>query len=106
MSVSLSPTARKRRNIQKLLVATLTIFATALVFAFASEGPGWATAPASAGTIVDPSTLQPVPPNAVCRADGRQIICDTFVDEDLVNDPILDFGLPCGTIYETSHYHA
>jgi hypothetical protein len=60
--------------------------------------------PASAGEIVDPNTLTPVPPNATCRDDGRQIICDTFVIEDLVNEPITDFDLPCGTIYETSHY--
>jgi hypothetical protein len=62
-------------------------------------------APASAGPTVDPNTLQPVPPNATCRNDGRQIICDTFSDEDLVNEPIVDFDLPCGTIYETSDYH-
>jgi len=65
----------------------------------------WMAVPAAAGPIVDPSTLQPPPPNAVCRADGRQVICDTFVDENIVNEPILDFDLPCGTIYETSHYH-
>jgi hypothetical protein len=65
--------------------------------------PALATS-ASAGPIVDPTTLQPVPPNAVCRADGHQIICDTFVVEDLVREPITDFDLPCGTIYETSHY--
>ena len=62
-------------------------------------------APAFAGAIVDPNTLQPIPPNATCRDDGRQIICDTFVDEFAVNEPISDFDLPCGTIYETSHYH-
>jgi hypothetical protein len=62
-------------------------------------------APASAGPIVDPNTLEPVPPNATCKDDGRQIICDTFVDEFAVNEPIADFELPCGTIYETSHYH-
>ena len=61
--------------------------------------------PALAGPIVDPDTLQPVPPNATCRDDGRQIICDTFIDEVAVNEPIPDFDLPCGTIYETSHYH-
>ena len=61
--------------------------------------------PAFAGAIVDPNTLQPIPPNASCRDDGRQIICDTFVDELAVNEPISDFDLPCGTIYETSHYH-
>ena len=59
---------------------------------------------ASAGGIVDPNTLTPVPPNATCRDDGRQIICDTFFVEDFVNEPIADFDLPCGTIYETSHY--
>ena len=42
----------------------------------------WMAVPAAAGPIVDPSTLQPPPPNAVCRADGRQVICDTFVDEN------------------------
>ena len=62
-------------------------------------------APAFAGAIVDPNTLQPIPPNATCRDDGRQISCDTFVDEVAVNEPISDFDLPCGTIYETSHYH-
>ena len=60
-------------------------------------------APAAAGPIVDPSTLQP-PPNAVCREDGRKVTCDTFLDEVVVNEPILDFELPCGTIYETSHF--
>jgi hypothetical protein len=62
-------------------------------------------APAFAGAIVDPNTLQPVPPNATCRDDGRQIICDTFVDDLAVNAPNPDFVLPCGTVYETSHYH-
>jgi hypothetical protein len=61
-------------------------------------------APTFAGPIVDPNTLQPVPPNATCRDDGRQIICDTFVEEFVVNEPIADFDLPCGTIYETSFF--
>jgi len=102
MNVSLSPAARKRKIMQKLLAVTLTSVA-AVVLVLATGAVGWTTAAASAGAIVDPSTLQPQPPNAVCRADGRQVICDTFVDEDLVNEPILD--LPCGTIYETSHFH-
>jgi hypothetical protein len=76
-----------------------------IVLVLASGTLGHATHAASAGAIVDPSTLQPPPPNAVCRDDGRQIICDTFVDEVAVNEPITDFDLPCGTIYETSHYH-
>jgi hypothetical protein len=61
-------------------------------------------APAYAGAPVDPNTLQPVPPNATCKDDGRQIICDTFAEETAVNQPIADFDLPCGTIYETSYY--
>jgi hypothetical protein len=64
----------------------------------------WLAAPAGAGPIVDPSTLEPEPPNAVCREDGRQVICDTFVVEEVVDEPIGDFDLPCGTIYETSHF--
>jgi hypothetical protein len=63
-----------------------------------------AAGPAAAGSVVDPSTLQPPPPNAVCREDGRQVICDTFLVEEVVNEPIADFDLPCGTIYETSHF--
>jgi hypothetical protein len=80
----------------------LHVIATAATLAVASLV---LSAPAFAGAIVDPNTLQPVPPNATCRDDGRQIICDTFVDEFAVNEAIADFDLPCGTIYETSHYH-
>ena len=61
-------------------------------------------APAFAGSIVDPNTLQPVPPNATCRDNGQQIICDTFLEESGENEPIADFDLPCGTIYETFSY--
>jgi hypothetical protein len=75
----------------------------ALVAALAG-GLIWMAAPAAAGPIVDPSTLQPEPPNAVCREDGRQVICDTFLVEEVVNEPIADFDFPCGTIYETSHF--
>ena len=40
-----------------------------------------------------------------CLPGGRrQVICDTFLVEEVVNEPIADFVLPCGTIYETSHY--
>jgi hypothetical protein len=80
-------------------------FGLVCVLVLVSGTVGRTTHVASAGAIVDPSTLQPPPPNAVCRDDGRQIICDTFVDEVAVNQPITDFDLPCGTIYETSHYH-
>src|SRR3954451_13354186 len=102
MNVSSSPAVRKRKSVQKLLVATLTTFATAVVLVLASGTVGRTTASASAGAIVDPNTLTPVPPNAVCRADGPQVICDTYFEEFAVNDPITDFDLPCGTIYETS----
>jgi hypothetical protein len=62
----------------------------------------WTAAPAGAGPIVDPTALQPEPPpGAVCRADGPWTICQTTFLVDVVNEPILDFGLPCGTIYET-----
>ena len=85
---------RERIRIRRLAYAVTPVIAS-LVLA----------SPALAGGIVDPNTLQPAPPNATCRDDGQQIICDTFVDELLVNEPIADFDLPCGTIYETSHYH-
>ena len=79
-----------------------SLLGVAFVFAAATGAVCTTTTPASAGALVDPSTLQPVPPNAVCRADGPQVICDTFVVETLVNEPIFD--LPCGTVYETSYY--
>src|SRR5262245_25084956 len=79
-----------------------SLLGVALVLAAAAAAVFWTTASASAGALVDPSTLQPVPPNAVCRADGPQVICDTFVIETLMNEPIFD--LPCGTVYETSYY--
>jgi hypothetical protein len=85
----------RRRNPMRTFALALSPMLVALALA----------APASAGPLVDPNTLQPVPPNATCRDDGRQIICDTFVDEFATNQPIADFDLPCGTIYETSHYH-
>lgn len=75
-----------------------------IVLVLASGTVGWTTAPASAGAIVDPNTLQPVPPNATCREAGGQVICDTFLVEEVVNEPITDFDLPCGTIYETSDF--
>jgi hypothetical protein len=75
-----------------------------IVIAVAGSMIVLAAGPAAAGPLVDPSTLQPPPPNAVCREAGGQVICDTFLVEELVNEPIRDFDLPCGTIYETIHY--
>jgi hypothetical protein len=61
----------------------------------------WMSVAAFAGSFVDPSTLQPVPPpGAECQADGQQIICHTGLRFELVNEPVFD--LPCGTVYETS----
>lgn len=60
------------------------------------------SAPAAAGPTVDPTTLEPAPPpGAVCRADGPCVICQTTFLIDLANEPIADFDLPCGTLYET-----
>jgi hypothetical protein len=60
----------------------------------------------AANSTVDPGALTPAPSlvgaTAECRADGRWIVCHTTASTDLVNEPITDFGLPCGTIYETS----
>ncbi len=75
-----------------------------IVIAVAGSMIVLAAGPAAAGSVVDPSALQPPPPNAVCREAGGQVICDTFLVEEVVNEPIADFNLPCGTIYETSHY--
>ena len=56
---------------------------------------------AIAGTPVDPETLIPPPPNATCMETGNFIVCDTSFVIEGVNVPIDDFGLPCGTVYET-----
>jgi hypothetical protein len=62
----------------------------------------WTAAPAAAGPVVDPGTLQPEPPpGAVCRANGQLTICHTVFAEVLVNEPIFD--LSCGTVYETNN---
>jgi hypothetical protein len=59
-----------------------------------------AIAAAAASTVVDQSTLIPVPPpGAVCHADGPWTICHTEVSFPSLNDPVFD--LPCGTVYLT-----
>jgi len=69
----------------------------------ALAGLMWMAVPAAAGPLVDPSTLQPPPPpGAECRLDGAWIICHTSLVFTPVNEPILDFQLPCGTLYETA----
>jgi hypothetical protein len=69
----------------------------ALIVAGAPAGP-------AAAATIDPDTLNPPPPpGALCRENGTWIICHTGLTYDSVNAPIEDFGLPCGTLYETSH---
>jgi hypothetical protein len=69
----------------------------------ALAGLMWMAVPATAGPLIDPSTLQPPPPpGAQCQADGQWIICHTSLVFTPVNEPILDIQLPCGTLYETA----
>jgi len=64
---------------------------------------GGATA-ASAHTLVDPTTLTPpLKPFRVCYEDGPWVKCDTSdPTTTYANQPIDDFGLPCGTIFESA----
>jgi hypothetical protein len=50
---------------------------------------------------VDPGTLTPPPPpGARCFTTGpSRVICDTFLNLDVVNQP--DFETPCGLLYVT-----
>ena len=59
---------------------------------------------ASAHTRVDPTTLTPpLQPFRVCYEDGPWVKCDTSgPTETYANREITDFGLPCGTIYESA----
>jgi hypothetical protein len=77
--------------------------AVSRVGVLALAGLMWMAGPAAAGPLVDPSTLQPPPPpGSECRLDGAWIICHTSLEFHPVNEPILDFQLPCGTVYETA----
>jgi hypothetical protein len=79
----------------------LRVLAGASVLAVASLI--WMALSVAAGPLIDPSTLQPPPPpGAECRADGAWTICHTGLLFTPVNEPILDFELPCGTLYETA----
>ena len=59
---------------------------------------------ASAHTLVDPTTLTPpLKPFRVCYEDGPWVKCDTSGPTEVssnVNEPMDDFGLPCGSLYE------
>jgi hypothetical protein len=73
-----------------------------IVIAVAALTTVLAAGPAAAGSVVDPSTLQPEPPpGAVCRANGPWTICQTTFLVDVVNEPIVYLDLPCGIVYET-----
>ena len=76
---------------RKLLICLALLLAGSVVAAAPSAFAGPPT--------VDPSTLQPVPPEATCRLDGRFVICQTAFHEPADAAPILE--LPCGTLYET-----
>ena len=59
---------------------------------------------ASAHTPVDPTTLTPpLKPFRVCYQDGPWVKCDTSgPTETYANQEVPDFGLPCGSIYESA----
>jgi len=60
----------------------------------------WMAVPAGAGSLVDPSTLEPPPPpGATCTLDGPWTICDTTFGASHPTEAAFD--LPCGTVYET-----
>ena len=67
----------------------------------AATSVGAATA-ISAHTLVDPTTLTPpLLPFRVCYEDGPWVKCDTSGTGSSEGVPD-DFGLSCGTVYETS----
>ena len=55
---------------------------------------------AAARSLVDPGTLIPEPPNAVCWRVGGGTICHTQLSFPSVNEPI-GLELACGTVYQT-----
>lgn len=73
----------------------------AAIGAIASIGAATVT---SAHTLVDPTSLTPpLLPYRVCYEDGPWVKCDTSgPTQTYANQPIDDFGLPCGTIYESA----
>jgi len=87
---------RKAGRIMTPILAAVAALAAAALTLAGGAGAG--------SPIADPSFLQPPPPpGAVCRADGPFVICDTFIDVMIENEPVFD--LPCGTVYETSADH-
>jgi hypothetical protein len=78
----------------------LSLAVAAAILATASLGGG---SVASAHTLVDPTSLTP-PLKAfrVCYQDGPWVKCDTSGEGSWENEPIDEFELSCGTIYETA----
>jgi hypothetical protein len=75
---------------------------TAIAVGLLLAGLTVASPTASAGSAVDPDTLQPPPPpGAECQTIGSGVRCDTFFLVEHVNEPGVE--LPCGTVYETIH---
>jgi hypothetical protein len=84
-------TAQARSGAGASLVRAVISSTVSLVVALAIAGPAAAREP------VDPSTLNPAPPdnfNATCERVGNGVICDlAFSDPDLVDEPS---GIVCG----------
>jgi hypothetical protein len=77
---------------ERLVTRVAVVIATTVLLLAA------ATTTLAAG--VDPSSLTPPPPpDASCHGSGTQVICDTVLNLDSVNEPAFD--LPCGTAYFT-----
>jgi len=80
--------ASNRRRLQRL----------ASILAVAGLLAATVAAPTAAKTLVDPSTLNPPPPdffNAVCTAHGDWTECDLhFADDPIVGEPS---GIVCGS---------
>ena len=89
-----SPGTVIRRHLSTTRVATLA--------ALLALGSVWAPA-AAGGSIVDPSTLTPVPPDIyTCALDGANTICRASFEDFVENG---DDGAVCGEqhMYETLH---
>jgi hypothetical protein len=93
------------RNLARALFVGLKmkprrLLLVAAILAVASLG---GASVSSAQTLVDPTTLTPpLKPFRVCFQDGPWVKCDTSNPATTYeNQAIADFGLPCGTIYES-----
>ncbi len=94
-------TFRPARQPRSLTMRARRPVLAAIVLAVASLA---GASSASAHTLVDPTTLTPpLKPFRVCFEDGPWVKCDTSgPTETYANRENADFGLPCGTIYESA----